>query len=239
MDIQVNPMEELPEIDQECLDCRNIFSAKQSRGFAGKAIAQGVCATCSSNREIESEKFRRRHNPTPEERKADRWLEICPENYRDTDPARLPQTALKIVMAWQPGGRGIVMGGHTGAMKTRTMYQLLERLHAEDRKIKIFNSVGFKTAATQAALDNKSDKWIDDLSKFDVLYFDDLGQMKLTENSAEALLSLIEARTCRKKPFFATTQFRGDGLVARFPYPESGQAFLRRLEEFCQIIPVP
>jgi DNA replication protein DnaC len=167
---------------------------------------------------------------------AAKWARICPPLYQDTDRARLPQDILSLVMEWRYGPRGVVLYGETGKQKTRLMFQLLRREFEAGRKIIAFGASDFRLSAARAAMDGDAEEWIHRAATADLFYFDDLGQMKMTESSEESLLTVIEKRAGNMLPIMATTQYVGEAFTSQFTRQERGAAILRRIREFCQII---
>jgi DNA replication protein DnaC len=128
--------------------------------------------------------------------------------------------------------------GPTRAGKTRTMYQLMQRLVWEDRSIEVLLASQFKRKYADAVMSGKADAWIEKVSRCDALFIDDLGQTKMTEASEEGLLEVLELRSQHLRPTFVTTQYVGEELVAQFLRPQRGQAVLMRLREFCEAVPM-
>jgi DNA replication protein DnaC len=68
-----------------------------------------------------------------------------------------------------------------------------------------------------------------------LIYFDDLGKLKLTERAEAELFGLIERRCANGCPIIATTNDTGETLSSRMT-DNRGEAMVRRLREFCETI---
>src|SRR5688572_14620939 len=76
-----------------------------------------LCPRCSDRRAIEDGK---RLAAQAENRRLRAWEEICPADFLQTDPRKLPLTRQRNeVMAWKYGARGLVLHGPTGKGKSR------------------------------------------------------------------------------------------------------------------------
>lgn len=220
-----------------CPNCQQEFKARTVEILGAKIFEAKYCDVCAESLcEQRDREAREREEQAVITRNRERWESLCPPLYRDTDPARLPQDVLNMAMAWEYGARGLILGGATGAGKTRIMFQLLRRLFDDGCTIRVYTASTFRAAVTNAQMENSFEEWLDRASKTDVFYFDDLGQMKLTESSEEALLAVIEGRAAQQKPIFATMQYTGEEFVAQFIREHRGRAILRRLKDFCEMI---
>ena len=63
---------------------------------------------------------------------AQRWEELCPPLYRESDTARLPAAALAAVADYRYGALGLGFVGVSGLGKTRAMMLLCHRLIVEE-----------------------------------------------------------------------------------------------------------
>lgn len=171
----------------------------------------------------------------------ERWRKLCPENYDNTDPERLPasgKAVLPQILGWQFGAKGLVIVGDSGSGKTRMVYLKLKELFGKGLSIRVLTSSGFRSQASAAAKACALEDWVDSLIAVDVVFFDDLGQMTMTESSEEALLSVIEGRVSNGKPIIVTTQYKSDEFTAQFIRQNRGVAVRRRILEFCTPIPI-
>jgi DNA replication protein DnaC len=165
-------------------------------------------------------------------------MSICPKLYQSSDPARLPAGPLARAMAWQYGARGLILTGETGKGKTRIAWLLLRRVLIEDvKRLRFywFDCVGFGHAIGQHYKDEDAEKWLEKLGTADLVFFDDLGKLKLTERAETELFGLVERRCANELPMIVTTNDTGDSLAARMT-ENRGPAMMRRLREFCDVI---
>ena len=163
---------------------------------------------------------------------------ICPPLYQRTDKARLPQDQLKIAMSWQYGPRGLILLGDTGKGKTRVAWALLKRILVDDNKgmrLTWFDSIGFGHEIAKHYRTEDAESWLGRLAKAPLVFFDDLGKLKLTERAEVELFGLIERRCAAELPIIVTTNDTGDSLAARMT-DNRGPALIRRLREFCEPI---
>ncbi len=163
---------------------------------------------------------------------------VCPNLYQKTDPARLPQNQLACILAWKYGPKGMILLGETGLGKSRCAWQLIRRIMVEDEesvKIKWFDCVGFGHELSKHYHEEDAEEWLEDLATCPLVFFDDLGKLKLTERAEVELFGVIERRCSNELPIIATTNDTGDSLAARMT-DNRGPAMIRRLREFCQPI---
>jgi DNA replication protein DnaC len=160
------------------------------------------------------------------------WICRVRPLYRGTDVSLLPQHLLKRIMAWQYGPTGIALFGPPGTCKTRILYQLLRRLHFEERRRWLSfgssNSFGDETAASY--LQGTGPEWIKKVSAVAVVLFEDLAKEKLTDRAGDALYQAIEGRCARLNPTLIACNCGIDELVERLG-PDRGPAVKRRILE--------
>lgn len=141
-------------------------------------------------------------------------------------------------MKWTYGSRGLILLGETGKGKTRVAWTLLRRLLVEDwpeRGFLWFDCIGFGHQIARHYKEENAEKWLEDVAVCDLLFFDDLGKLKLTERAEVELFGLIERRCAAELPIIVTTNDTGDSLAARMS-DNRGPAMIRRLREFCDPI---
>ena len=223
---------------ETCRKCGKSFEFEPVDFFAGRPLFQPkYCSPCveimSAERQIEIEA---QYVAERKQRIESEWARICPPLYNDTDVSLLPANAHNRVMAWKYGPTGLILHGETGRCKTRSMYQLLKRLHFEDKKkIQVFNAVSFSHEVNRRFFDGTGEEWIARLCQVDVVFMDDLGKCRLTERGEAELFGLIEQRTANLKPILATTNFIGESLSEKLT-DDRGLPLVRRLREFCQAV---
>lgn len=225
----------------KCPNCSAEFEPRSVPIFGKQYFTQKRCDFC-----IEETSARERLEREQAEaeaiaaRKAEQWSKICPLDYRAIDLKKLParaQQSLPQILSWRYNPIGLLVGGETGAGKTRCVYRLLKQVFDCGLTIEAHSPLSFRASVVKAAMGGGGlEDWVYRASKADVFYFDDLGQMRLTESSEEALFELVERRCANQKPILATTQYQNEIFVAQFIRPERGSAIARRLMEFCEFI---
>ena len=128
--------------------------------------------------------------------------------------------------------------GDTGKGKSRIAWRLLKRVLCEDKletTFLWFDCIGFGHEIARHYRLEDAEAWLDKVATVPLLYFDDLGKLKLTERAETELFGLIERRCANQLPIIATTNDTGDSLAARMTEGR-GPAMIRRLREFCDII---
>lgn len=167
-----------------------------------------------------------------------RWKRICPPLYARTDLERLTGKWVGEVLNWQYGSKGLLVVGGTGSGKTRSVWMLLKRILRDDSELKFIatDSTTFRSGMADAARNGVTEDWIARHTKSDLIFFDDLGQMKVTEAASEALLTIINKRGEFDMPCIFTSQYRGEQFKNQFERQPQGEAIRRRISEFCQIV---
>jgi len=171
-------------------------------------------------------------------RKEEQFDKICPVLYQRSDLSRLPASQLKEAMEWKYGDKGLILLGDTGTGKSRVAWTLLRRVLVADKKevgFRWFDCIEFGHAIAKHYHEEDAEEWLYNLAKVDLLFFDDLGKLKMTERAETELFGLVERRCANQLPIIATTNDTGDTLAARMT-DNRGPALIRRLREFCQII---
>lgn len=194
-----------------------------------------ICDPCAEKQQAEA----RDKEPT-------RWERLCPAVYQETNLGRLSGDLvskgyndhwLREVMEWQYGARGLVITGPTGVGKSRAVWRLLQRLLDEERRsVTVIDTMQLRSALQ--ARGASPEEYVRRLLRPDVVYWDDLGQIRVTGAVSEMLLYLVEQRCAAGKPFLVTTQYSGKQLTAQFERAELGEAVARRLNEFCRVVRV-
>ncbi len=171
-------------------------------------------------------------------RRENEFNKVCPSLYQHNDLSRLPAHQLKQAMDWKFESRGLILIGDTGLGKTRVAWELLRRVLIKDKKeihFKWFDAVAFGHDISRHYRDEDAEEWLEKVANVDLVFFDDLGKLKLTERAETELFGVIERRCANELPIIATTNDTGDSLAARMT-DNRGPAMIRRLREFCQII---
>ena len=165
------------------------------------------------------------------------WKRICPADYLDTVPSKLPfPMKLNNVLAWQYGPKGLLLHSPTGAGKSRCAWMLLKREWEAGRTVKSLNaSAGLTYAEKYSRSPAEVGLWIDRLCQTDLLLMDDVFKSKLTDSFESALFIIVMHRTEHKLPIIVTTNDNGDSLLQRLS-PDRGEPLVRRIKEFCKSI---
>lgn len=167
-----------------------------------------------------------------------KFQKICPPLYQKSDVNKLPELQLKKALEWQFNPRGLILLGDTGKGKSRVAWQLLKRILVSDKPeqpMMWFDSTSFGLEIAKHYRHDDVDVWLNSAAAVPILFFDDLGKLKLTERAEVELFGLIERRTASELPIIVTTNDTGDTLAARMS-DNRGPAMIRRLREFCDPI---
>lgn len=191
-----------------------------------------VCPECSEREDG------KRVAAEADNRRLRAWEEICPSDFRKTDPAKLPlPKLLNRVLHWQYGPRGLVLHGNTGKGKSRCAWLLLRREHDAGRRVRaVDHSIGFKYAESFAQSAAAAATWIDRLVSADILFLDDVFKSRLTDSLEQALFTVISSRSERGKPIIITCNDTGATLIERMSQ-DRGAALVRRIMEYNERIP--
>lgn len=168
-----------------------------------------------------------------------RFLKICPPLYAETDPSRLPSSQYGRVMGWNYGPRGLLLAGESGKGKTRCAWDLVKRLMTVNAlDVVVFDCVGFghEMVRRYRSDDGDIEDWLDELAKCPLIFFDDFGKDKATERVEAEIFGIVERRVANKLPIIATTNDTGESLISKLSDNHRGQALIRRLRDFCQVI---
>lgn len=205
------------EYSRTCHSCRCVKATRQEVSFGQYG---GWCRECVQAKRVSN------------------FNSICPALYQKTDLARLPKKQLEKIIGWQYGPKGMILLGETGLGKSRCAWQLIRRITVEDSKpvsLKWFDCVGFGHELSRHYHDEDAEDWLDSLAESPLIFFDDLGKLKLTERAEVELFGVIERRCSNELPIIVTTNDTGDTLASRMT-DNRGPALIRRLREFCEPI---
>jgi len=112
---------------------------------------------------------------------------------------------------------------------------LIKRLSSEGFKVLPFSPVGFATELVDAQVNGSGKRFMDRVCKSPLVFFDDLGKCKLTENVEANLFEVVEQRTAWERPTIVTTNDTGESLKARMS-ENRGAPLVERIKEFFQVV---
>jgi len=85
--------------------------------------------------------------------------------------------------------------------------------------------------------DDDARRQLETLRRAEVLFIDDLGKEKFTERVESELYDLVETRTAHLRPILWTSNATATRLKEMLS-ADRGEPIIRRLKEFCTIVPV-
>lgn len=219
-------------VEMDCRRCGQLFETELLGGSFGRLPMRCYCDRCF---DLALADFHASERQQALQARRRSWAEeVGRDAFTDTDPAKLPsEDRYRKVMAWRYGPKGLVLHGSSGRGKSRCLWALLERLYVEDGVAVRWMRV---TAFARAMSDhdrNYSEGLLRALTRVPVLALDDMGKEPATERWEASLIELLDARSIAKLPVLVTTNYAGDKLVTRFRDPNTGEAVVRRLREFC------
>ena len=164
---------------------------------------------------------------------------VCPPLYRECDPKLLPPGSaahLETALQWKFGPRGLLLTGVTNKGKSRIAWQVIRAAFIErPLSFRFFDCIAFGHEIARHYRAEDCEEWLEKLAALDLIFFDDLGKLKMTERAEAELFGLIERRTANMLPIIATTNDTGETLAARMT-EQRGPAFVRRLRDFNDVI---
>jgi hypothetical protein len=162
-----------------------------------------------------------------------RWLELCPEMFRDTEREKLPRPIQSNqALEWKANNcKGLNLFGRPGTGKTRTMYLVLEGLHYGGTRVGVMIPGEFVRKCEAKAFCRGP--WLKYLRTVDVLAWDDFDKLSLTKDKESDLFSVLDYRMANRLPMIFTGNCDGDHLKLKF---KNGEALVRRIRESCRSI---
>jgi hypothetical protein len=222
---------EMPK-DQRCELCGN-------PSYGARFHGKWVCDACFDKYIAEdSEHLKVLESCFSPKRQVTEWRNLCPDEYKNPVNYELTdKKAFRTVETWTYGSRGMIINGHSGRGKTRSIWSLLRRLNeAEGYSFKFFDGYDFSCASADASRNGKELAWMRDMISCDLFIFDDLGKNKITPNCEASLFAIIDKRQAAHKPMIFTTQHNRRTLQGLFIDAMTGEAALRRIIECCEPI---
>lgn len=240
------------QTEELCAECMSMFLSTVCILNLREVYRARFCPDCNR---IYQEKEAKNQTAGTKTR-ADRWKELCPAAYLQTDAERLCKEGKLKVTAPAPMGcrefvqailkrpyseRGLGLTGPVRLGKTRLVFTLLARYYAEGHQVTYTYAPDFSDvyAARMGESATKGNAYLEGLIHADLWFLDDLGKGRLSEAAQRALLRVVEKRTNQLKPIFVTCNNDGETLIARMRYEDTGQEseyarpMVERLREFC------
>ena len=162
---------------------------------------------------------------------------ICVRHH--IDAPRNQRFRLRRVYAWNYQPHGMVLHGVSHRGKTRSVWELLRKISAENRSLKIIATDGTSWGDECAARfkDNTVYDWLEEQFKADLLFIDDLDKLVHTDRVEAEVFRIFKLRCERQLPTIFTTNLVEEKLRARFANAEIAAAFLERVFEYCEDVP--
>ena len=113
----------------------------------------------------------------------------------------------KRVMEWRPGALGLLISGPTGRGKSRSLFQLIQRLAGEGRLVRYWSVPRLSDRISAGALESVAelDQFLRRLETCSILALDDLGAHRPSERVANAFHRVIDSRYAAELPVLLTT----------------------------------
>lgn len=220
-----------PTATRTCRECQKPFDLPPFK------LAAQLVHTCPECSERQAERDQHEALLRAANYRAEAWKRVCPVLFQDTDPSKLPSPhKLQVALQWQYGRRGLILHGVSGRGKSRIAWEILKREFMSGRSVAVMDCTsGYDYSAKFALSAAEAARWVEHRMTVDLLLFDDVLKVKLTDSVEQALFAIVNSRTERGLPILCTTNDTGETLAARMT-EDRGPALLRRLREFSQSI---
>jgi DNA replication protein DnaC len=162
----------------------------------------------------------------------DRWAEACADEfYRAADPVKLPRPdKWREAQRWKYAENSLLLHGPSRTGKSMIAHLLAKREMAEGRSVRIINDYRFSHQCVTAFRDGFGEAFVASLYGVDLLLWDDLGKMPISERALGEMAGVFETRTAGNKRMIVTTEFPGAALVKRLGV-ERGCSIVGRLKD--------
>jgi len=148
-----------------------------------------------------------------------RFIDVCPKDYRESDLSRFEKEPVDQIMKWECWyGTGLLVVGYTGLGKTRTCWQLVKNLMMAGVGVKFVQSVslfGMVSDAVRGGRDYTLAGIVRAHSRIRVLVIDDFGKEPFTPTYLATLYEIIDNRIGNGLPIIMTTNMLFDQLVQK------------------------
>jgi len=160
-----------------CNMCGKPVAICDTRVFA---VARRYGVTCDPCADAANRETTARALANSRQHRLDEWERLCPPDFQNTEPHRLPSPSkLQRVLAWHFGPRGLVLHGPTGTGKSRCAWELSRREFLAGRSVRVLNhSIHVSYPALFADGGAAVARWADGLVKAEILLLDDAFKAK-------------------------------------------------------------
>ena len=226
-----------------CETCKTEFEYTQIFISGKEYFKPNECTGCGDKR---IEEVRKNNDDNDHRDACDRWLKICPKQYRDTDFAKLPERAQLILQRDRnrDQSKGLGLHGLSGAGKTRICFALLHRRHKLGYSCAAISGIRFRdTVMDQFSSEpmevSIAKNRLEELRTVDHLFFDEIGK-GITSRTEQDLCGLLEQRTSEGLITDWTSNSNEAQLRALLKNDDTREAIIRRLfaAEFTQVVAV-
>ena len=172
-----------------------------------------------------------------------KFIPSYPALFRDTSVDKL-HPRLQGAVDWSPkeSKSGLLLHGTTGVGKTRAAWYVLNRLWiekaAKDKNMpyQFLTMRKFEGLIEESFGEKAHARMLDDLTKVDVLVFDDLGKERATPRMTSDLFAVLDERSTAMRPTIITTNFNSQSLADRFDDKEMAVALIRRFKDYYTLV---
>lgn len=227
---------------QLCATCGQQFQAVfTTYPGLGECFAQLHCLACQETMRLKNEEAERSREA---EARRKQWAELCPPEFSsieeggETDPnrLRLEQPKFSEALSWRFGKTGLLLIGPSGTCKTRVAWRIVRREFEAGRKVMAMKAHGFGIECVERRTGKGGFLgWYQSLVRVPLLFIDDLGKGKFTDDVESHFFGLIDERTEHGRPLIITSNSTGNALKARMS-EDRGEPIIRRLREYCQTV---
>lgn len=171
---------------------------------------------------------------------------FCPVAYKTFDPQHpamaANEAAIASVLGWGYQDKGLLLTGPSGKGKTRSTWQLLNRLYAKEGYVcRWFHSVDFFSELNECIKYGRDDAkgWVEGVAWNRIIFIDDWGQeanTKAREDWAQSwFFRFLDLRLERKLPLIISTNLSAKDIAEK-NNDLRGDPLLRRLLEICTVV---
>lgn len=150
--------------------------------------------------------------------------------------------AINSILSWEYESKGLLITGPTGKGKSRSCWELLRRLYAQEGlECRWYHSMDWLTELNECMKYGRDDAkgWVSDVAWRRVVFLDDWGQeanAKSREDWAQSwFFRFLDYRLERRLPLIITTNLTAKD-IAQKNSDVRGDPLLRRLLEVCTVV---